>query len=68
MLGMVTCVHLLGQEGRRLGRKRVAGLMARMGIEALYRKPNTSRKKAGDQVYPYLLHDLTIHWRVYGVV
>jgi putative transposase len=51
---------LLGQEGLRIGRKRVAGLMAKMGIEALYRKPNTSRKQAGDQIYPYLLRDLTI--------
>ncbi len=51
---------LLGQEGRRVGRQRVAGLMAKMGIEALYRKPNTSRRKAGDQVYPYLLRELTI--------
>ena len=51
---------LLGQEGRRAGRKRVAGLMAKMGIEALYRKPNTSRKRAGEPVYPYLLRDLAI--------
>jgi len=51
---------LLGQEGQRIGRKRVAGLMAKMGIEALYRKPNTSRRKAGDQIYPYLLRELTI--------
>jgi len=51
---------LLGQEGQRIGRKRVAGLMAKTGIEALYRKPNTSRRKAGDQIYPYLLRELTI--------
>ena len=51
---------LLGQEGRRVGRQRVAGLMAKRGIEARYRKPNTSRRKAGDQVYPYLLRELTI--------
>jgi putative transposase len=51
---------LLGQEGRRVGRQRVAGLMAKMGIAARYRQPNTSRRKAGDQVYPYLLRELTI--------
>ena len=34
--------------------------MARMGIEAPYRKPNTSRKHPGHKVYPYLLHGLTI--------
>ena len=51
---------LLGQEGRRVGRQRVAGLMAKMGIAARYRQPNTSRRKAGDQVYPYRLRELTI--------
>jgi len=44
----------------RLGRRHVGTLMERMGIEPLYRKPNTSRKKAGDQVYPYLLRELSI--------
>lgn len=39
---------LLGQEGRRVGRQRVAGLMAKRGIAARYRKPNTRRKRAGD--------------------
>jgi len=30
-------------------------LMAKMGIQALYRKPNTSKKHPGHAVYPYLL-------------
>ena len=51
---------LLGQEGRRVGRQRVAGLMAKRGIAARFRQPNTSRRKAGDQVYPYRLRELTI--------
>ena len=34
---------LLVQEGFKLGRQNVATLMKRMGIKALYRKPNTSR-------------------------
>ena len=42
------------------GRKHVATLMARMGIEALYRKPNTSRRHPGHSIYPYLLRDRTI--------
>ena len=50
----------LGQEGRRVGRQRVAGLMAQRGIAARYRQPNTRRGKAGDLVYPYLLRELTI--------
>ncbi len=36
---------LLTQQGGRVGRKHVATLMRRMGIEALYRKPNLSRRK-----------------------
>src|ERR1051326_1576210 len=38
---------LLRQEGETVGRKHVATLMRKMGIEALYRKPNTSRKQIG---------------------
>jgi putative transposase len=45
---------------RKLGRRHVGTLMERMGIEPLYRKPNTSRKQAAVQVYPYLLRDLAI--------
>jgi putative transposase len=51
---------LLKQEGIRAGRKRIARLMAKMGIEALYRKPNTSQKGPGHKIYPYLLRGLTI--------
>ena len=35
---------LLRREGHRIGRKRVRTVMARIGIEALYRKPNTSQR------------------------
>ena len=51
---------LLRLEGHRIGRKHVATLMARMGIEALYRKPNTSRRHPEHSIYPYLLRDRTI--------
>ena len=50
----------LGREGVKVGRKHVATLMARMGIEALYRKPNTSKKHPAHKVYPYLLRDMRI--------
>jgi putative transposase len=46
--------------GHDVSRKLVATLMRRMGIEALYRKPNTSRKHPAHQVYPYLLRGLAI--------
>jgi len=51
---------MLNREGFEVGRRHVATLMQRMGIEALYRKPNTSKKHPGHKVYPYLLRELTI--------
>ncbi len=51
---------LLKQEGFRVGRKHVATLMKRMGIEALYRKPRTTKPGVGHKIYPYLLRSLSI--------
>ena len=51
---------LLRNEGRSVGRKRVRRLMQQMGIEALYRKPNTSRRHAAHPIYPYHLRNLSI--------
>ena len=51
---------LLRQEGLHVGRKHVATLMRKMGIEALYRRPNTSRKHPGHPIYPYLLRHLAV--------
>lgn len=51
---------LLVREGHAVGRKHVATLMRRMGIEALYRKPNTSRRHAVHPIYPYLHRNVAI--------
>ena len=51
---------LLRRDGHRIGRKRVRTVMARMGIEALYRKPPTSQRHPAHRVYPYLLRPLAI--------
>ena len=51
---------MLNREGFEVGRRHVATLMQRMGIQALYRKPNTSKKHPGHKVYPYLLRGLKI--------
>ena len=51
---------LLRQEGLSSGRRHIATLMRRMGIEALYRKPNTSRRRPGHAVYPYLLRGFEV--------
>lgn len=51
---------LLRQKGHKVGRKHVATLMKHMGIEALYRKPKTTRRQPGHKIYPYLLRNLPI--------
>jgi putative transposase len=51
---------MLRREGHFIGRKHVATLMKKMGIEALYKKPNTSRRHPAHPVYPYLLRELPI--------
>jgi putative transposase len=52
--------ELLLAEGFTVGRLHVSTLMKRMGIEALYRKPNTSKPAPGHQIYPYLLRKLPV--------
>lgn len=51
---------LLAGEGIKVGRRRVRTLMKRMGIEALYRRPRTTKPEPGHKIYPYLLRDMTI--------
>jgi putative transposase len=50
----------LGREGIAVGRRHVATLMKRMGIEALYRRPRTTRPDPGHKIYPYLLRGVTV--------
>ncbi|MGH8531126.1 MAG: IS3 family transposase [Nevskiales bacterium] len=51
---------LLRLEDHTAGRKRVARLMRLMGIEALYRKRNTSRRHPAHAIFKYRLRGLTI--------
>jgi putative transposase len=51
---------LLTAEGFQTGRRHVATLMKRMRIQAVYRKPNTSKPAPGHKIYPYLLRDLPV--------
>ena len=51
---------LLAQEGIAIGRRHVATLMKRMGIEAIYRKPHTSKPALGHKIYPYLLRGMKV--------
>jgi putative transposase len=51
---------LLRSEGVAIGRERVATMMRRMGIAAVYRRPSTSKPAPGHKIYPYLLRDLAV--------
>ena len=51
---------LLRGEGGIIGREMVRTMMRRMCIEAIYRRPNTSKPCPGHKVYPYLLRGLTV--------
>jgi putative transposase len=51
---------LLRGEGIEIGRQRVATLMKRMAIEAIYRRPNTSKPALGHKIYPYLLRSVAV--------
>ena len=51
---------LLRGESVAIGRERVVSMMRRMGLEALYRRPNTSKPAPGHKIYPYLLRGLDV--------
>src|SRR5260370_30136907 len=51
---------LLASEGCKIGRRHVKTLMRRMGIEALYRRPRTTKPEPGHKIYPYLLRGAAI--------
>jgi putative transposase len=51
---------LLAAEGSKIGRRHVKTLMRRMGIEALYRRPRTTKPEPGHKIYPYLLRGMEL--------
>ena len=51
---------LLRQERHEAGRLHVSTLMKKMGIEVIYRRPNTSKPASGHKIYPYLLRKLAV--------
>ena len=48
-------------QGHPVGRKKVRRLMGLMGLEAIYRRPNTSKPTPEHRVYPYLLKGVKIN-------
>jgi putative transposase len=51
---------LLSAEGCKIGRRHVKTLMRRMGIEALYRRPRTTKPEPGHKIFPYLLRGIEV--------
>ena len=52
--------RLLAANGSKVGRRHVKTLMSRMGIEALYRRPRTTKPEPGHKIFPYLLRGVEI--------
>ena len=52
--------RLLAANGSKVGRRHVKTLMQRMGIEALYRRPRTTKPQPGHKIFPYLLRGVEI--------
>ena len=50
----------LRTQGHRVNRKRVQRLMRAVGLEAIYRKPNTSKPAPGHRIYPYLVKGVAV--------
>jgi len=50
----------LATQGHRVNRKRVQRLMRRLGLAAIYQRPNTSKPAEAHKIYPYLLRGLAI--------
>jgi hypothetical protein len=46
------------QHGKIVSRQRVRRLMKMMGLEAIYRRPRTSKPEPGHKIYRYLLRGL----------
>jgi len=59
-LGVRRITDELHDAGCRVNRKKVGRLMRKMDIQAIYPKPNTSKKHPHNKVYPYLLRNLSI--------
>lgn len=51
---------ILQRQGYAINHKRVQRLMQKMGIQAIYPKPKTTRSNPGHKIYPYLLRDVEI--------
>ena len=59
--GVPKLTKWLRSQGYAVNRKRVARLMRKMGLVAIYPKPKTSAMGKPSKVYPYLLRRIEYH-------
>jgi len=59
-LGLLKITDLLQKEGYRINSKRIHRLRQKMGLQAIYQKPNLSKKHPEHRIYPYLLRGVEI--------
>jgi len=60
-LGVRRVTDELCEKGHEINHKRIHRLMQIMAIEAIYPKPNTSKRNPAHKIYPYLLRNLEIN-------
>lgn len=58
--GVRQMARCLRRKGHWVNRKRIKRLMRKMGLMAIYQKPDTSRPHPEHKVYPYLLRGMDI--------
>jgi putative transposase len=60
-MGVASMVAYLRKDcGKKCGPKRIRRLMRKMGLEAIYPKPNTSKANKAHKIYPYLLRNIAV--------
>jgi len=59
-MGVPSMTAYLRDTGKKCGPKRVRRLIRKMGLEAIYPKPNTSKANKQHKIYPYLLRDVIV--------
>ena len=60
-LGIRRIKDALHDLGHTVNRKRIGRLMQKMGIHAIYPKPNLSKANKQHKIYPYLLRNLDVN-------
>lgn len=58
--GVAKMTAYLNERGHTVNVKRVRRLLRKMGLEAIYQKPNLSKANAEHKIYPYLLRNVAI--------